>query len=70
VLLLVQCYVSEKKSKYKVALWQLNNFKMIEAMGIKIKNQCPLEWHYSVPNFTKIYQAVQNLLVGYTQTDR
>jgi hypothetical protein len=24
----------------------------------------------SVPNFIKIYQAVQNLLVGDTQTDR
>jgi hypothetical protein len=24
----------------------------------------------SIPNFMKIYQAVQKLLVGYTQTDR
>jgi hypothetical protein len=50
--------------------FNLNNFKMIEAMGLK--NYCievPLNGITSTPNFMKIYQAVQKLLAG-TQTDR
>jgi hypothetical protein len=47
-------------SKAHITTLNLNNFKMIEAMGLKITA--------SIPNFTKIYQAVQNLLVG-TQTN-
>jgi hypothetical protein len=38
-----------------------------------IKNYCievPLKGITSVPNFMKIYQAFQKLLVGDTQTDR
>jgi hypothetical protein len=37
----------------------LNNFKITKAMGLKIN---------SVPNFMKIYQAVQALLMGDSQT--
>jgi hypothetical protein len=42
---------------------------MIEAMGLKYCIEVALNGIPSVPNFTKIYQAVQKLLVGETQTD-
>jgi hypothetical protein len=45
----------------------LNNFKTIEAMGLHVKL---LHGITSIPNFMKIYQAVQKLLVGDKQTDR
>jgi hypothetical protein len=44
---------------------------MIEAMGLKINApRLSLNGITSVPNFMKIYQAVQKLLVGHRQTDR
>jgi hypothetical protein len=44
---------------------------MIEAMGLKIiASKVPLNGITSVPNFMKIYQAVQRLLGGDIQTDR
>jgi hypothetical protein len=51
-----------------LTILNLNNFKIIEAMGMKI-----IAWRSpwrSTPNFMKIYQAVQKLLVGDTETDR
>jgi hypothetical protein len=47
----------------------LSNFKMIEAVGLKII-QGPLEWHYLCTKFHEIYQVVQKLLVGDIQTDK
>jgi hypothetical protein len=44
----------------------LSNFKIIEAMGLKM---VPLNGITSVPNYMKICQVVQKLLVG-EQTDR
>jgi hypothetical protein len=44
------------------------NFKTIEAMGLKLFHRGTLEYHYLVPNFMKIYQVVQKLLVGDRQT--
>jgi hypothetical protein len=52
----------------------LNNFKMMEAMGLKIiASRSHLNDINSVLNFMKLYQAFQKLLVGtqtVTQTDR
>jgi hypothetical protein len=56
-------------SKVHLTTLNLNNFKMIEAMG---KNYCievPLNGTTSVPNFIKFYHAVKKLLAGDTQTD-
>jgi hypothetical protein len=48
----------------------LNNIKKIEAMGLKLLHRGPLEWHHlRTTKFHEIYQAVQHLLVGDTQTD-
>jgi hypothetical protein len=50
---------------------RMTKYKFIEAMGLK--SYCvevTLNGIISVPNFIKIYQAVQKLLVGDTQTDR
>jgi hypothetical protein len=47
----------------------LNIFKMIEAMELKLLHQGPAEWYYLRIKFHEIYQAVQKLLVGDTQTD-
>jgi ubiquitin C-terminal hydrolase len=57
-------------SKAHLTNVNFNNFKTIKAI---IKNHCievPLNGITSVPNFMKIYQAIQKLLVGDTQTDR
>jgi hypothetical protein len=43
----------------------LNHFKTVEDMGLK---RTAMNGIISVPNFMKIYQAVQKLLVGDTQT--
>jgi hypothetical protein len=43
---------------------------MIEVMGLKLLHRGPLDDIKSVPNFMKIYQAVQKLLVRGTQTDK
>jgi hypothetical protein len=54
-------------SKAYLTTLKFNNLKMIEAIGIK--NWCievPLNGITSMPNFVKIYQAVQKLLVGDT----
>jgi hypothetical protein len=42
---------------------------MIEAMGLKCCIEVPLNGITSVPNFMKIYQPAQKLLVVKTQTD-
>jgi hypothetical protein len=56
-------------SKAHLTNLNLNNFKIIEAIGLKITASRSLEWHHLVPNFMKINEAYQKLLVGYTQTD-
>jgi hypothetical protein len=58
-------------SKDHLTNLNLNNFKMIQDMGLIIIASRSLEWNYlcTIPNFMKIYQAVRKLLVGGTQTD-
>jgi hypothetical protein len=56
-------------SKAHVTILNLNNFEMIEVVGLKLFHRGPLEWHYFPKKFMNIYQAVQKLLVGDTQTD-
>jgi hypothetical protein len=54
-------------SKAHLTTFNLNNFKMVEAMGLKMMYRDPLEWnHFPI----KHHQAVQKLLVGDTKTDR
>jgi hypothetical protein len=53
-------------SKAHLTNFNPNNCKMIEAMGLKVLHRGPLEWYCLLPNFMKIYQAVQKLLVGDT----
>jgi hypothetical protein len=49
----------------------LSHFKKVEDIGLKIiASKSPLNGINSLLNFMKIYQAVQKLLVGDTQTDR
>jgi hypothetical protein len=58
-------------SKDHLTTVNLNNFKMTE--GMELKNYCievPLNGITSIPNFMKIYNVVQKLLVGDTQTDK
>jgi hypothetical protein len=43
---------------------------MVEHMGLKIIASGPLNVITSLPNIMKIYQAVQKLLMGDTQTGR
>jgi hypothetical protein len=45
-----------------------NSFKMIEAIGLKLI-EFPLKGTNCVPDFMKIYQAVQKLLVDDTQRE-
>jgi hypothetical protein len=53
-------------TKARLTILNLNNFKIIEAMGLKSYFiEVPLNGITSVPNFMKIYQAFQKL-----QTDR
>jgi hypothetical protein len=50
----------------------INHFKMAEDMALTIMHWGPLNGITSVPNFMKIYQAVQQLLVQghrHRQTD-
>jgi hypothetical protein len=60
--------MEHKQSKPTVQL-NLNNFKIIEAMELKTCIEVPLNCITFVPNFIKIYQAVQKLLVGDRQRD-
>jgi hypothetical protein len=56
-------------SKAHLRNLNFSKFKIIEP--VELKNYCvevPLNGIASVPNFTKIYEAVQKLLVG--DTDR
>jgi hypothetical protein len=56
--------------KARLKILNLNNFKMIEAMRLEITaSWSPWNGITSIPNFMKIYQSVQTLLVGDTQTD-
>jgi hypothetical protein len=57
---------THRLNKAHVTTLNLNNFKTIEAMGLK---EVPLNDIISVPNFTKIYQVVHKLLVGDIQRD-
>jgi hypothetical protein len=41
---------------------------MVEDMGLQLLHRGPLEWHYLPIKYREIYQAVQKLLVGGTQT--
>jgi ubiquitin C-terminal hydrolase len=62
--------INPEFSKAQLTNVNFNNFKMIEAI---IKSHCievPLNGITSVPNFMKIYQAIQKLLVGDIQTDK
>jgi hypothetical protein len=45
--------------KAHLSTLNLNNFKTVEAMGIKIIESRSLNGITSVPKFMKIYQAVQ-----------
>jgi hypothetical protein len=57
-------------SNVRLANLNINNFKTIEVMGLK--NYClevTLNGITSLPNFVKIYPAVQNLLLEDIQTD-
>jgi hypothetical protein len=47
----------------------LDNFKTIEAMELKVIASIPLNGIISVPNFMKMYHAVYKLLVWGTQAD-
>jgi hypothetical protein len=38
-------------SKVHVTILNFNNFKMIEAMGLKLSLQGPLEWHHLPSKF-------------------
>jgi hypothetical protein len=42
----------------------LNHFKMVEDIGLKLLHRGPLEWHYLPIKYNEIYQAIQKLLVG------
>jgi hypothetical protein len=57
-------------SKARITTLNLNNFKKIGAVGLKLLHRVPLDGIISVQNFMKIYQAVQTLLVVDGQTDR
>jgi hypothetical protein len=58
-------------SKAHLTNLNLNNFKLIEAMGLKnIASSSPLMAFTCIPNFMKIYQAVEKLLVEDALTDR
>jgi hypothetical protein len=56
-------------SKAHVTTLNLSNFKIIEAIKLKLLHRGSLEWHYLRNKFIKIYQAVEKLLVGNSQTD-
>jgi hypothetical protein len=61
-------YPNPQFSKAHLTTLNLTNFKMIEAMGLKIIASSSSYGITSIPNFMKIHQEVQKLLVG-TQTD-
>jgi hypothetical protein len=57
-----------KRSKAHLTTLNLNNFKMIEAMGLKKTLHRGPVGIVSIRNFMKIYEVVQKLLVGDRQT--
>jgi hypothetical protein len=55
---------------------ELNHFKMVEAMGLKLSHLGPLQWHRQPTNFLKIQSSkvvrwgTQTHRQTHTQTDR
>jgi hypothetical protein len=57
-------------SKIHLTTLNLNNFKMIEAMGLKICLRGPPEWHYFRTKFHEILPSGSKVISGgQTQTD-
>jgi hypothetical protein len=68
IMVTMEHYPNPQFSKAHLKTLILDNFKMFEAMGLKLLQRGPLEWHYLRTNFMKFHEAVQKLLVGDTQT--
>jgi hypothetical protein len=55
-------------SKAYLTLWNLNNFKMIEAMGLNLLPRGPVKWHYLRIKFHEILPRGSKVISG-GQTD-
>jgi PIN domain nuclease of toxin-antitoxin system len=56
-------------TKAHVTTLNLNNFKIIEAMGLKLLHRDPLEWHYLRTKFHEILPSGSKVISG-GPTDR
>jgi hypothetical protein len=57
-------------SKVHLTALNPNNFKMIEAMGLKLLHRGPLEWHYLCTKFHEILPSSSKFISGGHTTDR
>jgi hypothetical protein len=55
---------TNKAEKSHLTTLNPNHFKMIEVMGLNYCIEVPLNGIISLPNFIKIYQSLQSLIVG------
>jgi hypothetical protein len=56
-------------SKARLTTLNLNNFKMTEAMGLKLLHRGPLEWHYFHTIFRENLQS-GSIVISRGHTDR